>query len=201
MSPQALHDIRRKLRILNYAQESGNVAQTCRYFGISREIFYQWKRADAQHGELALINSQPCPQNPKCRTPPHIEEKILHLRRTYHLGQRRIHWYLLRDHGIKVSSGAVYYVLKRNGKNRLPQNVRKHRVQLWQRYQKQVPGHHVQVGVKFLNFTDQTNQPVRRFQYTAIDDATRSRALKVDEKHNQENAIDFLNYVVEKFPF
>lgn len=39
MSPQALHDIRRKLRILNHAKESGNVSQTCRYFGISREIF------------------------------------------------------------------------------------------------------------------------------------------------------------------
>jgi hypothetical protein len=51
-------------------------------------------------GEAALINSKPCPQNLKCCTPPHIEEKILHLRRTYHLGQRRIHWYLLRYHGI-----------------------------------------------------------------------------------------------------
>lgn len=105
MSPQALHDIRRKLRILNHAKESGNVSQTCRYFGISREIFYQWKRAYAKDGETALINSKPCPQNLKQRTPAHIEEKILHLRRTYHLGQRRIHWYLLRYHGIKVSSG------------------------------------------------------------------------------------------------
>jgi transposase-like protein len=89
MSPQALHDIRRKLRILNHARESGNVSQTCRYSGISREIFYRWKRAYERDGEAALINSKPCPQNPKCRTPPHIEEKILHLRRTYHLGQRR----------------------------------------------------------------------------------------------------------------
>ena len=201
MSPQALHDIRRKLRILNHAIHSGNITQTCRYFGISREIFYRWKRAYAKHGETALINSKPCPQNPKRRTPPHIEEKILHLRRTYHLGQRRIHWYLLRYHGIKVSSGAVYYVLKRNGLNRLPHNVRKHRVQLWQRYEKQVPGHHVQVDVKFLNFNDQAGKPVRRYQYTAIDDATRIRALKIYERHTQENAIDFISHVVEKFPF
>lgn len=75
--------------------------------------------------------------------PPHIEEKIHHLRRTYQLGQRRIHWSLLRYHDIKVSSGALYYALKRNGMNRLPRNVRKHRVQ---RYEKQVPGDHVQMG-------------------------------------------------------
>ena len=44
MSPQALHDIRRKLRILNHAK-------TCRHFGISREIFYRWKRAYEKEGE------------------------------------------------------------------------------------------------------------------------------------------------------
>lgn len=33
MSPQALHDIHRKLRILNHAKQSGNISQTCRYFG------------------------------------------------------------------------------------------------------------------------------------------------------------------------
>ena len=32
-----------------------------------------------------------------------------------------------------------YYVLKRNGLNRLPRNVRKHRVQLWQQYEKHTP--------------------------------------------------------------
>lgn len=42
---------------------------------------------------------------------------------------------------------------------------------------------------------------VRRFQYTAIDDATRVRALKVYRRHTQANAIDFMNYVITKFPF
>src|SRR5688572_14242757 len=98
---QAQHDIARKLRILNYAKQLGNVSQTCRYFGISREIFYQWKRAYQQNGESALINSKPCPQNPKLRMPAHIEEKILHLRRTYHLGPVRIVWYMKRYHDIK----------------------------------------------------------------------------------------------------
>jgi transposase InsO family protein len=43
--------------------------------------------------------------------------------------------------------------------------------------------------------------PARRYQYTAIDDATRIRALKVYRRHTQANAIDFIDYVVEKFPF
>jgi hypothetical protein len=44
--------------------------------------FYQWKLAFEELGGRALINSKPCPVNPKLRTPAHIEEKILHLRRT-----------------------------------------------------------------------------------------------------------------------
>lgn len=33
MSPQALYDIHRKLRILNHTKEKGDVSQTCHYFG------------------------------------------------------------------------------------------------------------------------------------------------------------------------
>ena len=197
---KAQRDIKRKLRVLNYAQEIGNVSKACRYFGISRETFYQWKRAYAEHGEKALINSKPCPENPKLRTPPEIEEKILYLRRTYHLGQLRISWYLERYHGIKISGGGVYQVLKRHGLNRLSKNSKKRTV-LTKRYEKQVPGHHIQVDVKFLNFNSTDRKKVKRFQYTAVDDATRIRALKIYRRHTQKNAIDFINYVIDKFPF
>lgn len=53
----------------------------------------------------------------------------------------------------------------------------------------------------FLTFKGKRGEKVRRFQYTAIDDATRVRALKVYEKHTQANAIDFVNHIIEKFPF
>ena len=38
-------------------------------------------------------------------------------------------------------------------------------------------------------------------QYTAIDDATRIRALKVYTRHTQKNAMHFLDHVIKKFPF
>jgi transposase len=197
---KAQRDIKRKLGILNYAKKIGNVSKACRFYGISREAFYTWKRAYERHGEKALINSKPCPENPKLRTPPEIEEKNLHLRRRYHLGQLRISWYLQRYHGILNSPGGVYGVLKRNGLNRLPQNAKKRTV-LTKRYEKQVPGHHIQMDVKFLKFKDSNGKKVKRYQYTAIDDATRIRALKVYKRHTQKNAINFVNYVIKKFPF
>lgn len=69
------------------------------------------------------------------------------------------------------------------------------------RYAKKVPGHHVQLDVKFLQLTDESGKEVKRYQYTAIDDATRIRALQVFSKHNQERAIQFMDDVIEKFPF
>lgn len=201
MSPKELSDIRRKLKVLNHGKENGNITMTCRYFGVSRETYYKWKRDYEARGEKALINSKPCPQNPKLRIPAHIEEKILHLRTTYHLGQQRIAWYLKRYHDIKVSPAGVWAVLKRNGLNKLPQNQRKRSMEQFKRYEKQVPGHRIQIDVKFLTFTDSSGKEVKRFQYTAIDDASRARALKIYNRHSQKNAVEFVDYVRDKFPF
>ena len=38
------------------------------------------------------------------------------------------------------------------------------------RYNKQVPGHHIQMDVKFLTFIGKRGEKIRRFQYTAIDE-------------------------------
>jgi len=87
---QAQRDITRKLRVFSSAQQIGNVSKACRYFSVGRQSFYEWKKAYAEKGEAGLINSKPCPRNPALRRPPAIEEKVLHLRRTYHLAQTRI---------------------------------------------------------------------------------------------------------------
>ena len=63
----ALRDINRKLRIFKHAEKSGNVSKTCRYFGISRAAYYEWKKAFRTKGVQGLINQKPCPKNPKLR--------------------------------------------------------------------------------------------------------------------------------------
>jgi transposase InsO family protein len=64
-----------------------------------------------------------------------------------------------------------------------------------------VPGHQVQIDVKIISLPTKGTKTVRCYQYTAIDDATRIRALKIYSLHNQANAISFIDYVIEKFPF
>lgn len=201
MNRKAQQDISRKLKVLNYAEEIGNISKTCRYFGICRETFYKWKRAYAAHGESGLVNNKPCPENHKLRIPKEIEEKILYLRQHYHFGPDMIVWHLERYHQIKVSRNGCYNVLVRNKLNRLPENIKLRSRNKFKRYEKRVPGHHIQIDVKFLFFKDNLGNKIKRFQYTAIDDCTRIRALKIFEKHTQNNAIKFLDYVIDKFPF
>ncbi len=82
----------------------------------------------------------------------------------------------------------------------LPKTAQRRAVKT-RRYAKKVAGHHVQVAVKFLGFGPDDGTTVRRFQYTAIDDATRIRALKVYRRHTQQNAVNFVDYVIDNFPF
>lgn len=83
--------------------------------------------------------------------------------------------------------------------NRLPHGTRTCKVHT-KRQQKQVPGHHIQIHVKFLTLIRKAGEKTHRFQYTAIDDATRVSALKVYERHTLANVIDVMNYVIEKIP-
>jgi transposase InsO family protein len=154
----------------------------------------------SEHGDNGLINRKPIPKKPANKTAPEIEDRVLYLRRTYRLGPVRIVWYLRRYHDIRISDANVYRILRRNGLNQLPRGTRMRKIHT-KRYSQQVPGHQIQMDVKFLTFIGKRGTKIRRYQYTAIDDATRIRALKIYARHTQANAIDFIDYVIDKFPF
>jgi len=134
------------------------------------------------------------------KTSPEVVEKILELRTDYQLGSLRITYYLDRYHGFKISESTVTRILKAHGLSRLPKTAPRRALHT-KRYAKKVPGHHVQIDVKFLQLKDVEGKTVKRYQYTAIDDATRIRTLQIFPKHNQDCAIKFVDYVIEKFPF
>ena len=191
---------RRKLMILKYAKVIGSVSQTCQDLGIARSSFYEWMKAFDREGEAGLLRKKPIPKSHPKKLKQSVIDKILDLRQTYQLGSRRITYYLERYHGIIVSESSVTRTLVKYKINRLPKTASKRALHT-KRYCKEVPGHHVQVDVKFITLRDQDGNKVKRFQYTAIDDATRIRALKIYRQHNQKNAIEFIDHVENKFPF
>lgn len=188
----------KKLRVLSLAEDLGcNYA--CDVFKISKTTFYNWKRKFNKYGEEGLCRKKRASSSYWNSIDKKTVELILDLREQYKLGTWRIKWYLERYYDIKVSEPTVYRTLKRHNVKPLDRATARQAMGP-KRYSKETPGHHVQVDVKFLTFNTDKGK-IKRFQYTAIDDCTRIRAIKIYDKHNQEQAIDFIAYVVKKFPF
>jgi transposase len=124
------------------------VAATCRYYGISRNVFYRWKRRYEDEGLEGLKDRSSAPLYCPTVTHPDVVEKIIHLRQHYHFGPVKIRMYLKRDHDVEISASGVWRILKRLGMNRLPASQRyKRHTGRWKRYEKQRPGHYVQIDV------------------------------------------------------
>jgi len=177
-----------------------SVKRACEVLGMPRSSYYEWKKRYERFGLEGLKRKKPMAHHHPSQIPEEVIEKVIELRKNYHLGPIRISWYLERYHDISVSESSVYRILRRKGLNRLPKTASRRTLHT-KRYSKKAPGHHVQVDVKIAHLVDPDGKTVRRYQFTAIDDATRIRALKIYTKHNQSSAIDFIEYVIEKFPF
>jgi Integrase core domain. len=108
--------------------------------------------------------------------------------------------YLKRYHDIELSPSGIWRILHRLDMSRLSssQRYRRHR-ERWKRYEKPEPGHRVQVDVKFISPLPGTRR--KYYQFTAIDDCTRLRVLRIYDRLNQQTAIQFLDYVLAKLPF
>ena len=194
--------IKRRLAILRHAEEvTGNVAMTCRYYGITRQSFYLWKRRYEEQGPEGLRDRSRRPKVSPNATHVDVVGKIIYLRQSYHFGPAKISMYLARYHDVSISHSGVWRILKRLELNRLPASQRYKRLdKRWARYEKQLPGHQVQIDVKFIAPIGGVPRK-KHYQFTAIDDCTRLRVLRIYPRLNQRTAIQFADYVLQKLPF
>jgi transposase len=139
--PRPDAQLKRKLAVLTHAAAGRNVARTCRFFGISRDTFYEWSKAYRRDGEPGLLPRKRGPRGPHPnRLPEALQAQILQIRRDFNFGPQRIVWYLQRYHSVRVSTGGVYWTLRRNGLNLLPKSASVRAIPSWHRYEKEVPG-------------------------------------------------------------
>jgi transposase InsO family protein len=191
----------RRLAIIRHAQEvTGNVSATCRYFGITPQAYYIWLRRYEEAGIEGLRDRSRRPRTSPNATRAEVVGKIIYLRQHYHFGPHKIAMYLKRYHDVAVSPSGIWRILRRLDMSRLPasQRYRRH-VDRWKRYEKPLPGHRVQVDVKFIAPLKGSRK--KHYQFTVIDDCTRIRVLRIFDRLNQSSAIRFLDYVLEKLPF
>ena len=186
----------RRLAVLRHVEEvSFNVAASCRYYGISRQCYYGWLRRYEADGLDGLKDRSSRPHRSPNVTGAEVVEKIIWLRKHYHFGPAKIAMYLVRYHDVTISTSGVWRILKRLGLNRLPasQRYQRHSIR-WKRYEKQRPGHQLQVDVKFIEPLGQKgSRPKKYYQFTAIDDCTRLRVLRAYPRCDQKTAITFID--------
>ncbi|BCM88514.1 hypothetical protein IAD21_00347 [Abditibacteriota bacterium] len=194
-----------RLKILQEAAAA--VAPVCRKYGISRQTFYKWKKRFEDDGEAGLCDRSQAAHHFPRATHPDIVEKVLYLRQSYDFGAPRISMYLARYHDLILAERTIHNILTRYG------------FFAYRRTSASNPINSVGVATKshcpitacrstpssskpFLVSAKVTagGEPCQR-QFTAIDDCTRLRILKIYERNNQKNACDFVDYVLSRLPF
>jgi len=191
--------VKARLRMLQHAQRvSGNVSQTCRFFGVSRALFHIWKKRYEKNGLAGLRDQPRRPNNIRYRITPEIVSLILRIREERRYGAIRTSLYLQRHYHAYVSPTTILKTFHRHHVGR--SSLKKYRpgpkpgdALL------QVPGHSVQLDVKFVPRVGRVRQ--RFYQFTAIDEATRFRVVRIYDQNNTKTAIDLLKEVRGHFPF
>ncbi|WP_179015370.1 helix-turn-helix domain-containing protein [Paenibacillus sp. 79R4] len=106
-----------KYRIIMQGMRSGNVAETCKEFGISRTLYYRWYHAYIRQGMAGLSEKPRLPVMPN-QVDRRTERMILqYVVRSPEDGPRRI-YYELQEEGIRTGESGIYNVLRRHGLSR-----------------------------------------------------------------------------------
>ena len=194
-------------------KKCGNVCKVCRKYGISRSVFYYWKkRIDLPSSGKGkgyskvqrLISYSRKPKTNPRQYPEKTIKLIIKIRKRTRRGAEYI-WFELKDrYAIHVSVTGIYKVLKRNGLIKERRYKRKEN----KTYEapKYLPGEKVQIDVKYVKLTDETATKLGKkyrwvYQYTAIDLATGIKCKLIYEHHDGRSSVDFLSKVRLFYPF
>jgi transposase InsO family protein len=190
--PQYRARVKHRLKVLAYLEEHG-VRPAARHFALSRVTIREWRhryRADGVEGLL--------PRYPKRRTArvnPEIIPLVKLARLEHRFGADRTRIWLQRVHGISIAAQTIQRLFRDLGLRQLPSR-RKRRPKQMRLFTKEQPGDSVQVDVKFVRVNRQ-----RFFQYTALDDCTRFRVLRLYRYLNQRSSLAFFRELREAIPF
>lgn len=186
--------VKQRLRVLEYAKLRG-IHQASRYFGIERKTIRTWRDRLLAQGTAGLIPRYP--KTRRSRLPEDLLELIRHARVKLGYGAARTCVWLRRVHGRVAHMATVQRTFRRMGLPYLPnRSKRERRPRQMKLFEKADPGESVQVDVKFVRVAGR-----RLFQYTALDDCTRYRVLRLYRRHHVSSSLRFLDEVRGAMPF
>lgn len=186
------HTIKSRFAIVTYAIEHGIKGAT-RRFGLDRKTVRAWCRRWQTAGLVGLV-----PRYPSIRARRIAESTVAlieHARRDLEYGAVRTRIWLERVHRIRVAAATIRRICFRLGYPPLSRKPHRRPRQLTL-FSRERPGDCVQVDVKEVKVAG-----TKCFQYTAIDDCTRYRLLRLYRQKNQQTSHTFFTTLRTTLPF
>ncbi len=176
---------------LKIYQETGSITKTALRCGIARSTLYRWIKRQTDEAGMQLSDKSHRPKTLANKKVMHeIEGLILDIREKYKWGAARISIHLLRTKKIELSPMTVWRVLKAHKVKPVVKHRKKSDYIL---YNKEVPGDRIQMDV--------TKIRSKAYQFTAIDDCTRLKVIRIYPNKKVKSTIDFLGEVIRSLPF
>lgn len=184
-----------RLAWMLYYNEVPNVKKVCERFGISRKTFYKWWNRYYNSGKdpKSLLDISKKPHHSPLATPKHIIQVLIKVKLETGYGQRKLKEHIKNKYDISLSEHTIWKITKQHSKDngvlidpdvKLDTDCK--------------AGDIVQISTMdicaYLN-----HEP--HVMYTAIDQATHLRISKIYEEPLLENTNDFIEFIIEIFPF
>jgi transposase-like protein len=112
--------VRHRLVAIPHAQKLiGNVVANCRYHGIRRHCYYQWRRRYEELGEEGLRENSSVHLSSPNQTSADVVGKNVYSRSHCHFGPRKMSMYLKRYPDVTISPSGIWLILNKPGMCRL----------------------------------------------------------------------------------
>ncbi len=182
-----------RMAVLEYAAVHGLKPAAAR-FGLDRKTVRQWRDRAREAGAPGLVPRYP--KRRRRRIPGEVVELIAHARREFGWGACRTRLWLMRVHQVKVAAKTITRIGDDLGLPRPHPARRRRSPRQLKLFEKAKPGESVQIDVKVVKVAG-----TKAYQYTALDDCTRLRVLRLYRRLNTFTSLDFLAQVRRAMPF
>jgi transposase len=184
--------VKQRRRVVQYAEAHG-LRGASRHFGLARRTVRVWFRRWKAGGDRGLVPLYR--QRRKRRVSDAIVELARVARLEHRWGASRTQVWLERVHKLRVNTKTIHRVFREIGVPLLTKTPKRKPRQL-KLFEKDAPGDSIQVDVKVIKLKRE-----KVFQYTALDDCTRYRVLRLYRRLNQYSSLHFLGELQRMLPF
>ncbi len=193
VSRQYRWKVQARLAVLEYATARGLKPAAAR-FGLDRKTVREWRDRARTAGVAGLVPRYPA-RRPR-RIPETTVALIEQARREFGWGACRTRLWLLRVHQIKVAAKTIVRICEDLGLPRAQGAKPRRAPRQLKLFEKATPGESVQVDVKVVAVGG-----TKAYQYTACDDCTRYRVLRLFPRLDTRTSLDFLAELRRVLPF